>query len=89
MISAPSSSRPLQGSQKFLGFYNEKPADIKNYLYIAWALWGYLVTKQKEVLIAHNEDALPFYNAIPRQIRAITLNYTAFLQQHLGHAQTI
>jgi hypothetical protein len=28
--------------EKFLGFYNDKPADIKNYLYIAWALWAYL-----------------------------------------------
>lgn len=75
--------------EKFLGFYNDKPADIKNYLYIAWALWAYLVTKQKEVLEAHGANALPFYGSIPNGVRAITLNYTAFLQHRLGAAQAL
>lgn len=75
--------------EKFLGFYNEKPADIKNYLYIAWALWAYLVAKQKEVLEAHAECMLPFYNSLPANLRAITLNYTVFLEQSLGTTNTI
>jgi hypothetical protein len=75
--------------EKFLGFYNDKPADIKNYLYISWALWAYLVTKQRDVLGAHEGNALPFYGTVPKTVRAITLNYTAFLQQHLGEMQTI
>lgn len=75
--------------EKFLGFYNDKPADIKNYLYIAWSLWAYLVAKQNEVLSTHGSKALPFYSAVPKGIRAITLNYTAFLQQHLGDTQTV
>jgi hypothetical protein len=75
--------------EKFLGFYNDKPADIKNYIYIAWALWAYLVAKQKEVLDAHGDKTLPFYGGIPGDVRAITLNYTAFLEQSLGDAQTI
>ncbi len=75
--------------EKFLGFYNDKPADIKNYIYIAWALWAYLVAKQKEVLAAHVDAKLPFYGLIPKHIRTITLNYTAFLKQSLGDAQTI
>lgn len=75
--------------EKFLGFYNDKPTDIKNYLYIAWALWAYLVSKQKEVLAAHGDKALPFYSGIPGDVRAITLNYTAFLEKRLGDAQTI
>lgn len=75
--------------EKFLGFYNDKPADIKNYIYIAWALWAYLVAKQKEVLDAHRDKTLPFYGGIPGDVRAITLNYTAFLEQSLGDAQTI
>ncbi|HRE18702.1 MAG TPA: hypothetical protein PLW86_16805, partial [Rhodocyclaceae bacterium] len=70
--------------EKFLGFYNDKPADIKNYLYIAWSLWAYLVSKQNEVLAAHDTNPLPFYGSIPDDIRAITLNYTAFLQHRLG-----
>ncbi|WP_445399607.1 hypothetical protein [Zobellella sp. An-6] len=75
--------------EKFLGFYNEKPADIKNYLYISWALWAYLVAKQREVLISHGDVKLPFYGKIPNTIRALTLNYTAFLQSHLGDDQVI
>ena len=75
--------------EKFLGFYNDKPSDIKNYIYIAWALWAYLVAKQKEVLEAHGGKALPFYGGIPGDVRAITLNYTAFLEQSLGEAKTI
>lgn len=75
--------------EKFLGFYNDKPADIKNYIYISWALWAYLVAKQKEVLAAHGHAQLPFYASIPKDIRAITLNYTAFLEQRLGNDQTI
>lgn len=70
--------------EKFLGFYNEKSADIKNYLYIAWSLWAYLVAKQNEVLVAHEASPLPFYGSIPDGVRAITLNYTAFLQHRLG-----
>ncbi|ELB2790825.1 hypothetical protein [Aeromonas veronii] len=70
--------------EKFLGFYNEKSADIKNYLYIAWSLWAYLVAKQNEVLVAHEANPLPFYGSIPDGVRAITLNYTAFLQHRLG-----
>lgn len=75
--------------EKFLGFYNDKPTDIKNYLYIAWALWAYLVAKQKEVLEAHAASPLPFYGNVPHDLRAITLNYTAFLEQSLGAAKTI
>ncbi len=75
--------------EKFLGFYNDKPSDIKNYLYISWALWAYLVARQKEVLAAHGNGELPFYGGIPKELRAITLNYTAFLQQRLGPEQTI
>ena len=75
--------------EKFLGFYNDKPADIKNYLYISWALWAYLVAKQNEVLVAHEAKSLPFYGGLPEKVRAITLNYTAFLQHKLGVEQTL
>jgi hypothetical protein len=75
--------------EKFLGFYNDKPADIKNYLYIAWALWAYLVAKQREVLEAHAATPLPFYGHVPGDLRAITLNYTAFLERRLGATNTI
>lgn len=75
--------------EKFLGFYNDKPADINNYLYISWSLWSYLVAKQNEVLRAHTDKGLPFYSGIPEGVRAITLNYTAFLQHRLGPARAL
>jgi len=75
--------------EKFLGFYNNKPAYIKNYLYIAWALWAYLVAKQKQVIEAHPENELPFYGNVPINLRAITLNYTSFLEQRLGSSYMI
>ncbi|CAI8771049.1 hypothetical protein [Methylococcus capsulatus] len=75
--------------EKFLGFYNDRLADIKNYLYIAWSLWAYLVAKQNEVLAVHEATDLPFYGGIPDGVRAITLNYTAFLQHRLGADRTL
>jgi len=74
--------------EKFLGFYNDKPADIKNYLYIAWTLWAFLVHRQKCVLADHENGSLPFYGNI-FGVRAITLNYTAFLQEQLGAENVI
>ncbi len=70
--------------EKFLGFYNDRPSDIKNYLYISWALWAFLVARQKEVLEFHGANPLPFYGNVPSEVRAITLNYTSFLRRHLG-----
>lgn len=75
--------------EKFLGFYNDKPADIKNYLYISWALWAFLVSRQREVFDSHGASPLPFYGKLPTTVRAITLNYTSFLQQHLGGEHTV
>ena len=75
--------------EKFLGFYNDKPADIKNYLYISWALWAYLVAKQNRVLAEHESKTLPFYGGLPKTGRGITLNYTAFLHHQLGWDQTL
>lgn len=75
--------------EKFLGFYNDKPADIKNYIYIAWSLWAYLVYCQRNVLNNHASMPLPFYGEIPENMRAITLNYTSFLTQKLGEDRTV
>ncbi len=74
---------------KFLGFYNEKLSDIKSYLYIAWALWAYLVHKQKAVLKANIGKSLPFYGEIPANVKAVTLNYTAFLELKLGKKNAV
>ena len=75
--------------QTFLGFYSNKLTDIKNYLYISWSLWAFLVEKQKQVFNAHPDGNLPFYSNLPDNIRAITLNYTSFLQNQLGNNNVI
>lgn len=75
--------------EKFLGFYNDKASDIKNYLYIAWALWAFLVARQKEVLEVHMGNELPFYGRLPETVRAITLNYTSFLKEKLPDGHTV
>ena len=67
--------------EKFLGFYNENPADIKNYIYISWSLWAYLVHKQQEVI--SKNSSLPFYSQLHKDIKAVTLNYTYFLENQL------
>ncbi|MBI1668109.1 hypothetical protein [Capnocytophaga periodontitidis] len=78
--------------EKFLGFYNNKSADIKSYIYISWVLWAYLVFKQKEVLEALSKKRnakMPFYGNLPTSLRAITLNYTSFLENQLGKENVI
>ena len=78
--------------EKFLGFYNNKSADIKSYIYISWVLWAYLVFKQKEVLEALSKKRnakMPFYGKLPTSLRAITLNYTSFLENQLGKENVI
>ncbi|WP_421148584.1 hypothetical protein [Aeromonas dhakensis] len=65
--------------QKFLGFYSQNQADVKNYIYISWCLWGYLVWKQNHVLNSFKGGEMPFYSNLPKGIDAITLNYTTFL----------
>lgn len=75
--------------EKFLGFYNDKVAEIKNYIYISWVLWSYLVTKQQQVKNIGDALGLPFYDEIPKDCHAITLNYTSFLADRLGRDRVI
>lgn len=70
--------------EKFLGFYNNKASDIKNYIYISWALWAYLLHRQRLVVESCVDVPLPFYGNLPKDIRAVTLNYTSFLGDFLG-----
>jgi hypothetical protein len=74
---------------KFLGFYNDKVTEIKNYIYISWVLWAYLVTKQQQVENLKIANGIPFYDIIPEDCHAITLNYTSFLADRLGRDRVI
>lgn len=69
--------------EKFLGFYNNRQTDIKNYIYISWMMWAFLVYAEKKVF-SNLTYSLPFYSNIPCDWQAITLNYTSFIERHLG-----
>lgn len=75
--------------EKFLGFYNNKPAEIKNYIYISWMMWAYLVFLEKEVYTKYPDNKIPFYCNIPKNYKAITLNYTSFIEKVLGQENVI
>mgnify|MGYP007037435024 CR=1 FL=1 len=70
--------------EKFLGFYNEKPGDVKNYIYIAWCLWAYLVHQQRAIRDRLIGGKVPFYSGVPSNTKVISLNYTIFLEDAVG-----
>lgn len=61
----------------FIGFYNNNKSDIRNYLYISWTLWAFLVWKEKYVFSNLGND-IPFYSTINSAKHVITFNYTSF-----------
>ena len=77
--------------EKFLGFYNHRQSDIKNYIYISWMMWAFLVYAEKQVNIRLSKESkpLPFYSGVPQSWKAITLNYTSFIEKQLGKDNVI
>ncbi len=76
--------------EKFLGFYSNKQNEIKNYIYISWMLWSYLVASEKGIFSKYSSiSKIPFYSTIPKSCKAITLNYTSFLEKCLGTENVI
>lgn len=73
--------------EKFMGFYTGKQSDIKNYIYISWMLWSYLIAEEKKV--KKNNVQLPFYSSIPLDWKSITLNYTSFIADRIGKDSVI
>lgn len=70
----------------FIGFYNDNLPDIKNYLYISWTLWAYLVWKEQDVFKKYKET-IPFYAKIKNANNVITFNYTSFAGRLLKKTQ--
>lgn len=64
----------------FIGFYIDKPASIKNYIYISWMLWAYLKKKETDLYTAYGErmNEFPVYSKIPTNWQVITFNYSSF-----------
>ena len=64
----------------FIGFYTGKEIQMKTYSYITWALWVYLVNREKEITVASGENfnTLPVYSQLQSDNIVITFNYTSF-----------
>ncbi|WP_371292020.1 hypothetical protein ACRASQ_09365 [Bacteroides hominis] len=72
----------------FIGFYTGHESYMKSYIYITWMLWGYLVSKEKELFTEKGEDFcnLPLYSQLRHQNewKVISFNYTTFARQFAG-----
>lgn len=72
----------------FIGFYTGHEGYMKTYIYITWMLWGYLVSKEKQLSIDIGEDFpnLPLYSQLRHQDewKVISFNYTTFARQFAG-----
>lgn len=72
----------------FIGFYIDKPASIKNYIYISWMLWVYL-KRRKMIYIQHivNECmSFPYilrFREIGRLLLLTTLHLHISLQKEM------
>jgi regulator of replication initiation timing len=64
----------------FIGFYIDKPASIKNYIYISWMLWVYLKKKENDIYTTYSErmHEFPVYSKIPGDWQIVTFNYSSF-----------
>lgn len=64
----------------FIGFYTERTNDIKNYLYISWMIWAYLMHAEKGIVdsLGENYASMPVYSQIPDEWKVITFNYSRF-----------
>ena len=71
-------------SKFFYGFYEGKDGFIRNYMYISWMLWAYLVTREQRIAAAHAENsAQPVMPGIYTQleemnVELVTFCYTTF-----------
>lgn len=74
-------------AQYFYGFFTGRQGHIKNYLYISWVLWAFLVheeqaaaTRQTDVKDGMLQAPLPsVYSRLrDRNVQVITFNYTSF-----------
>lgn len=62
----------------FTGFYTKHEADIKNYLYMSWILWGYFRVKMAEVNDRQGRGFYDVLDTLPETTSILTFNYTNF-----------
>lgn len=75
-------------SQYFYGFFTGQSGHIRNYLYISWMLWAYLVHAQQTITAAL-QDSIPtgIYARLGGQdCQLLSFNYTTFARSCSGSA---
>ena len=70
----------------FYGFYTGQNSYIRDYLYISWILWAYLVSeeqrKAQENVVVENKDNPTIYDQLEgKDCQVITFNYTSYASQ--------
>ncbi len=74
-------------TQYFYGFYTDRTSYMRDYLYISWILWAYLVSEQQRIAqektlgnVEHTNIAKPdLYSQLQsKPCQLLTFNYTTF-----------
>ena len=76
-------------SKYFYGFYTNRVSYVRDYLYISWILWCYLVSQEQQVITQQPPTASKVnapQSTLYQQLQAaacpiITFNYTSFARQ--------
>lgn len=75
-------------SQYFYGFYTGHVSYVRDYLYISWILWAYLVSEEQKLLtqqdIAETEEVRrpSIYTQLKdKECQLVTFNYTSYARQ--------
>ena len=73
-------------SQYFYGFYTSQTSYIRDYLYISWILWAYLVSEEQRKALENenveNEENHNIYTQLEgKDCQVITFNYTSYASQ--------
>ncbi len=77
--------------QYFYGFYTGQSGYIKNYMYIAWIMWAFLVNEEKRITQHYQEEdqylSLPVYSQLSdKKWDVVSFNYTSFAQQFVPNS---
>lgn len=71
-------------ARHFYGFFTGNRGQQKNYLYIAWTMWGFLARREQQRAEANAQACHPtLYDQLrgKRETRVINMNYTSLAQE--------
>lgn len=69
----------------FFGFYDGRDSYIRDYMYISWMLWAYLVSEERRIATGSEEQAVAtptVYSQLQgHDLQLVTFNYTSFARR--------